>query len=113
MTNDQINGFLEELKVKVLSAKFIVRDLQNGKKFIFYNKLLYNRKCTQISFVVNNYDDEVKINFIYWPRYWAKVKFTRSFNLSSPFFTDWLQSQIKDANIHLNSPNGFPRLYLN
>ena len=113
MKTDQMDKFLEQLKAKISSAKFMVRDLQNGKKFIFYNKPLYSRKCTQITFVVNDYDDEVKINFIYWPRYWAKVRFTRSNNLSSSIFIGWLESEIKDANNHLNSPSGFPRLYLN
>lgn len=113
MKTSQMEELLEKLKAKILSSKLIVRDLHNGKKFIFYNRHKYNRKCTQVAFILNDHKDEVRINFIYWPRYWAKVRFTKSFDFSSPLFANWLDAKIEDVNNHLNSPVGFSQLYLN
>ncbi len=113
MKPDQMDQFLDELKAKLPFAKSIVRKLQNGKKIVFYNRSFYSRKCTQITIVVNNYNDEVNINFIYWPRHWAKVRMTRSNNLSSPIFKDWLQSKIEEAKKHLTSLIGFSGLPIN
>lgn len=113
MKPDQMDQFLDELKAKLPFAKFIVRKLQNGKKIVFYNRSFYSRKCIQVTVVVNNYNDEVQINFIYWPRNWARVRITKTENLSSPIFKDWLQSKIKEAKTHLTSPVGFPQLSLN
>jgi len=104
---------LNVFKAKLIFAKLIVRELQNGKKFIFYNRDIYVRKCTQIAVTVNNYNDKVRINFIYWPRLWIKVRIPREHNLSSPIFTNWLEVKSGEAKIHLLSPSGFPQLSLN
>lgn len=112
MNQIQMDQFLDEIKFKLPFAKFVVRNLKNGKKVIFYNRSFYSKKCTQFTVTIND-NDEVRINFIYWPRYWAKVRIIKIENLSSPDFKNWLQSKITEGKIHLTSPIGFSQLSLN
>ncbi len=113
MKNDQMDQILNVLKAKLPFAKLITREGEYGKKLIFYNRSKYSRKCTQIIVVLNNKNEEVRINFIYWPRYWVKVRIIRTENLSSPTFEKWLKGKAEEAKIHLLSPDGFPQLSLN